>query len=241
VWIGRVGTYMHVRVRDTGQGISAEFLPHVFERFRQAEGSPRRRQGGLGLGMAIVEELVELHGGTVGAESAGEGLGSTFTIVLPIPPLLMEPKDSAADPSEPTSLVAAMAALERSALEGLRLLVVEDEADGREMLVTIFERCGAHVTAVGSALDAMSALERAAPGVIVSDIGMPGEDGHSLMRRIRALEEPGGVRVPSIALTAYAGGEHRMRALEAGFDLHVPKPADPLDLVAKVAHLAGRA
>jgi CheY-like chemotaxis protein len=240
VWIGRVGTTLHLRVSDSGKGLSPAFLPHVFERFRQADSTSRRSEGGLGLGLAIVKELVELHGGAVQAGSPGEGQGATFTVVLPIPALLMDPKDGEAEaPNEPSSQETARAQMDRTMLEGVRLLVVEDEADGREMLVTVFEGCGAKVSAAASAAEAIEALQRATPDVLICDIGLPGEDGYELMRKVRALEAQRGGRVPALALTAYAGAEDRRRALEAGFDLHVPKPAAPAELMAKAALLAG--
>jgi two-component system CheB/CheR fusion protein len=241
VWIGRVGTYLHVRVSDTGQGISRDFLAHVFERFSQAEGRPRRKQGGLGLGLSIVKELVELHGGTVQVDSPGEGQGTSVTVSLPIPPLLpVEPKDSAGEaPTEPSRPEMAWTEPGRTMLEGVRLLVVEDEADSRAMLVAAFEHYGAKVSAVASAREGIEALQRAAPDVLICDIGLPGEDGHEFIRMVRALEADSGGRIPALALTAYAGpGDGRM-ALAAGFDLHVPKPAEPAELVAKVAALAG--
>lgn len=240
LWIGRVGTSLHVRVSDTGQGISGDFLPHVFERFRQEEARPRRMQGGLGLGLAIVKELVELHGGTVQAVSPGEGQGSTFTVAFPIPPLLMEPKDGEAEaPAEPSRAETAWSEMDRTVLEGVRLLVVEDEADSREMLVTVFEQCGAKVSAVASAGEALAALQRATAEVLVCDIGLPGEDGYELIRRIRALAAEKGGRIPALALTAYAGEEDRGKALAAGFDSYVSKPAGPAELVAKAALLVG--
>lgn len=240
VWVGRVGTTLHVRVSDNGNGLSAAFLPHVFERFRQADSTSRRQEGGLGLGLAIVKELVELHGGAVQAASPGEGQGATFTVVLPIPALLMEPKDGEAEAiHEPSLSEAYRAETDRTMLDGVRVLVVEDEADGREMLVTVFEQHGAKVSAASSAADAMKDVRREAPDVLVCDVGLPGEDGHELIRRVRAFEADRGGRIAALALTAYAGVEDRRRALEAGFDLHVPKPAPPAELVAKVALLAG--
>jgi len=241
VWIGRVGTDMHFRVSDTGQGISRDFLPHVFERFSQAEGRPRRTQGGLGLGLSIVKELVELHGGTVQVHSPGEDQGSSVTVSLPIPPLLpVEAKDSeAAAPTEPSRPETPWTEPGRTMLEGVRLLVVEDEADSRAMLVAAFEQYGAKVSAVASAREGIEVLQRAPPHVLICDIGLPGEDGHEFIRKVRALEADSGGRIPALALTAYAGPGDRRMALAAGFDLHVPKPAEPAELVAKVAALAG--
>ena len=209
VWIGRVGDSLHIRVSDTGQGISRDFLRHVFERFRQQDGTSRRLQGGLGLGLAIVKELVELHGGTVHAESPGEGQGATITVALPLPTSSTEPRD--ADPVAPGESRPARAwtVSDREALKGVRLLVVEDEADSREMLVMVFERSGATVTAAASAGEAMEAMRRATPDLLVCDIGLPGEDGYELIRKVRALEAEEGGRIPALALTAYAGPAHR--------------------------------
>lgn len=239
VWIGCVGTYLHFRVSDSGQGISREFLPHVFERFRQADGMQRRTHGGLGLGLSIVKELVELHGGTVAADSPGDGQGTSVTVSLPIPPLLLEPKGSeAAAPLEPSRPETTWTELGPTMLQGVRLLVVEDEADSRDMLVAAFEQCGARVSAAASAGEAMEVLQRAPPDVIVCDVGLPGEDGHEWIRKVRALQGERGDRIPALALTAYAGPEDRRKALAAGFDLYLSKPAAPAELVAKVAALA---
>ena len=238
-WIGRAGNDLHVRVSDTGQGISRDFLPQAFERFRQAEGTARRTQRGLGLGLAIVKELVELHGGTVQAESPGEGQGATFTVALPIPPLLTEPTD--AEAARESSTPEMPAEMDPAMLEGVRVLVVEDDADHREMLLVTFEQCGAKVSAAVSAGEAMDALQGATPDVIVCDIGLPGEDGYAFIRKVRSLEVERGGRMPALALTAYGGPEDRKKALAAGFDMHVPKPAAPAELLARVALLAGRA
>lgn len=240
VWIGRVGTFLHVRVSDTGAGILRDFLPHVFERFRQAEGMASRRQDGLGLGLAIVKELVELHGGTVRADSLGEGQGTTVTVALPIPVLLMEPAEGEAETSAKAPRPETARDEEgRTALEGVRLLVVEDEADSRAMLVTVLERCGAEVNAAASAGEAMKALQRATPDVLVCDIGLPGEDGHDLIRKVRAIEAKKGGRIPALALTAYAEAADRRKAMAAGFDSYLSKPVSPAELVARVAVLAG--
>jgi two-component system, chemotaxis family, CheB/CheR fusion protein len=239
VWIGRVDTSMHIRVSDSGQGISSDFLPHVFERFRQEDGTSRRMQGGLGLGMTIVKELVELHGGTVRADSPGEGQGATFTVALPIPTSLRKPKDSDPEAPEPSRPEMAWTESDRTALKGVRVLVVEDDPDSREMLVMVFEQRGARVSAVASAEEAMEALQRATPDILVSDIGLPGEDGHELIRKVRALEAEKGGRIPALALSAYAGPEAREKALAAGFDLQVSKPVELAELVAQAALLAG--
>jgi CheY-like chemotaxis protein len=228
-------------VSDTGQGIARDFLPQVFERFRQAAGGPGRSQSGLGLGLSIVKQLVELHGGTVEADSPGEGEGATFTVALPIPPLLLQLTDSerAEVPTESTAADKAWTELDRTMLEGVRLLVVEDDADSREMLITAFEQCGAQVSVAASASEAVEVLQRATPDAVVCDIGLPGEDGYAFIRKVRAVEAQGGSRIPALALTAYAGPEDRQKALAAGFDTHVPKPAAPAELVAKVALLVG--
>ena len=232
-------------VRDTGVGISPQTLPRIFERFHQADSSNTREYGGLGLGLAIVRHLVESHGGSVYAESPGEGLGSVFTVELPLtaapesPPAPRRP-----DPSSGQSRPA-VAEWELfgdpCALEGVRVLLVEDEPDTREFLKTILEGCGAAVTAAGSAAEAFAALERAKPDVLVSDIGMPGENGYELIKRVRALPAERGGRVPAVALTAYAGPKDRRRALLAGFHTHLAKPVEPDELLAVVASLGGRA
>jgi CheY-like chemotaxis protein len=244
VWIGRVGTSLQVQVSDTGSGISADLLPHVFERFRRHEGARAQTHVGLGLGLSIAKELVELHGGTVEAASPGPGRGSTFTMALPIPPLLREPT-SVAEAEKKSSLAdtptaPAPSETGRPTLAGLRVLVVEDDPDGRELLVVAFEHSGAQVRATASAPEAMEALRQDVPDVLISDIGLPGEDGYALMGRIRALPPTEGGRVPALALTAYSGADDRRKALAAGFQMHVPKPAEPAALVAKVAVLAAR-
>jgi two-component system CheB/CheR fusion protein len=242
VSIGRVGRHFQLAVSDTGQGIPPEFLPYVFDRFRQAEGSRARTQPGLGLGLAIVRQLVELHGGSVTAESRGEGQGSTFTIELPIPALLIEP-DAADDVRPGIDLPAPVeprGGPDQAILDGLRVLVADDEVDARDALVTVLERYGAKVTAAASAAEAMEALRRGVPDVLVSDIGMPGEDGYELMRKVRKLAPEEGGRLPALALTAYAGDDDRSQASLAGYQAYLTKPVSPAELVATVARMAER-
>jgi PAS domain S-box-containing protein len=218
-----------ITVSDTGPGIKPELLPHVFERFRQGE----RASGGLGLGLAIVRHIVELHDGTVRVQSAGEGRGATFTVELPI---LNEGIDVAGSGlHRPDASV--MAGL--TALKGLRVLVVDDEADAREMLSMILEEAGAEVTTAACADEAVAAFERFRPDVIVTDIGMPDGDGYSLIRRLRALEADGAGATPAVALTAYARAEDRTQALGCGFQAHLPKPIEPGELTALIARLIG--
>lgn len=229
-------------VTDTGHGITAEFLPHVFERFRQEQGSASRSRPGLGIGLSIVRQLVELHGGAVSAESAGPGQGSTFKIALPIPAVLIEPEGSEryrrvgdlAPSHEPRPEPP------RTLLGGLRVLVTEDETDAREAMASVLQRYGAEVTAAGSAGAAMESLRRGVPDVLVSDIGMPDEDGYALMRKVRALRPEEGGRVPALALTAYGGDDDRETATLAGFQAFVTKPVIPERLVLEVARMAGR-
>jgi PAS domain S-box-containing protein len=206
---------------DTGTGIRPDVMPYIFERFRQADSTAARAYGGLGLGLAIVRHLVELHGGIVAASSPGEGQGATFTVTLPL---------AGPAPGEPPV----------RALDGVSVLVVDDEPDTRELLTVVLRHYGATVTAVESAGRALESLQRARPDVLVSDIGMPGEDGYTLIRRIRAME-PEGRPIPAIALTAYARTEERARALRAGYQRHVAKPVEPLELASVIASLAGKA
>jgi CheY-like chemotaxis protein len=223
-------------VSDEGKGISPEFLPYVFDRFRQADSGPRRKLGGLGLGLSIVKHIVEVHGGTVHAESAGEGHGAKFTVKLPVRAVWIDRADG--EPAD-ESVVMATADLPPVRLDCLHVLVVDDEADARRLLVKVLGEAGAVVTAVGSVADAMAALEVASPNVLVSDMAMPGQDGFDLIRQVRAA----GLTardLPAIALTAFAHPEDRRRVLLAGFQVHVSKPVDPHELAAVIAGLAER-
>jgi PAS domain S-box-containing protein len=230
-----VKSFAQIQVTDTGKGISPDFLPYVFERFRQAESTTTRQQGGLGLGLAIVRNLVELHGGIISVESQGEGLGATFTVQLP---LLNHPEEFSDIPQLSGENVAE--SVSSSKLQGLQVLIVDDEVDTRDFLVTALEQFGAKVTAVESAQEAIKQLQQGKPDVLLSDIGMPIEDGYSLIRRIRALSASQGGKIPAAALTAYAREEDRILALKAGFQLHVAKPIEPLQLFKVVADLATR-
>ncbi|HEX6184616.1 MAG TPA: PAS domain S-box protein [Pyrinomonadaceae bacterium] len=233
----RAGPHARLTVTDTGAGIRPDFLPYVFDRFRQGDQSTTRVYGGLGLGLSIVRHLVELHGGTVTAESEGEGRGSTFTVELP----LMETRgaDGAAGASDGDGGVAPVSS-QPAVLRGLSVLVVDDEPDALHLIRAVLEMRGASVRAVGSAEEAWGALEEAWPDLLLCDIGMPGEDGYQLIRRVRAHASGRGAALPSVALTAYAGEADRALALEAGYHLHVAKPVDPAALVEVIADLVGR-
>ena len=220
-------------VRDSGQGIAPEFLPQVFERFKQGEGATTRAHGGLGLGLAIVRHLVDVHRGTVKASSPGLEQGATFSVSLPL--LVALEKGSSRPPPS-----AGIAPLEGDALRGVNVLVVEDDDDGRELLEMVLLDYGATVTAVSNAEDAMERLREGGLDILVSDIGLPLEDGYSLLRRVRAFTGEESGRIPAIALTAYASGDDRARALAAGFEAHVTKPVEPQELAAAVAALVGR-
>jgi signal transduction histidine kinase len=223
-----------IEVRDSGIGIRPDFLPYVFDRFRQAESTLTRSQGGLGLGLSIVRHLLELHGGTVEVESEGEGKGTTFRVSLPLRGATAGEKAT-----EGTSL--AEGVWNRpDLLAGIHVLVLEDEADSRDLLAMALEQCGAEVSAFGSVPEALAAFDTAVPDVVVSDIGVPFEDGYSFIRKVRSRLPADGGAVPAAALTAYVRAEDRQQALEAGFQTHLAKPVDPSELIATVARLAGR-
>jgi PAS domain S-box-containing protein len=233
ITLRRAGTGAEITVSDDGAGIKPEFLPHVFDRFHQADRSITRRFGGLGLGLAIVKHLVDLHGGSVRAESAGENHGATFTVLLPAGAALSLLDGGAGGGDQ---------ILERSdapALDGIRVLVVEDEPDTREFLERLLESHGATVMSAGSAVEALSLLGSSGADVMISDIGLPDVDGYDLMQRIRRSGSDDGAGIPAIALTAYARWEDRTRALRAGYQAHIAKPVEPGELVATIASLAG--
>ncbi|OWY68855.1 hypothetical protein B7486_24370 [cyanobacterium TDX16] len=220
--------YAQIAVSDTGKGIDADFLPYVFDYFRQADSATTRKFGGLGLGLAIVRHLVELHGGTVGADSLGEGMGVTFTVSLPLMPIQSAAGENCQ--SLPPCLD----------LNGVRVLVVDDDTDTREFVAFLLEQAGARVNAVSSAGKGFAALTQSQPDVLLSDIGMPEEDGYMLLRQIRTLPPEQGGQIPAIALTAYAGDLDRASALLAGFQQHIAKPIEPDELIKAIATLLGR-
>lgn len=232
VIVERQDSSVMISVRDDGHGIDPEFLACVFERFRQAK--TERRQGGLGLGLAIVRHLVELHGGTARAESGGLGKGATFTVFLPI-----SAAQSASRVERPPALTLAPAPGPEllGALHGVRILVVDDESDARELLEEMLSRCHATVWGASSAEEALRLIEERRPDMLVSDVGMPGQDGYQLIQKVRALPADQGGRMPAVALTAYARVEDRMKALVAGFNMHVPKPVEPAELLAVLTNL----
>jgi len=230
VGLARVKGQAQISVTDTGQGITAEFLPYVFDRFRQAESVSSRSHSGLGLGLAIVRHIVELHGGTVHAESSGTGRGATFIVDMPVAAALRTHDTAGWRKSPPTT--------PEPRLPAVQVLVVEDDTDARELLAMILRGAGATVTTASSVAEALESLHREPPHVLVCDIAMPGEDGYALIRRIRAGE--GDSTLPAVAVTAFARREDRDRALDAGFDVHMAKPVDPSELVDAVAVLARR-
>lgn len=240
VKLQRTKSQVVIAVRDSGEGIKPDFLPHVFERFSQADGSTTREHGGLGLGLAIVRHLVELHGGAVRAESPGEGLGSTFVVSLP----LMEASDAQVQRPkfQDDDLVVADAKriAHKPSLDGLRLLIVDDEPDFRELVTLMLGRYGAVVKTAASAGEALVYVENWKPDVLVSDIGMRDEDGYGLISKVRALSLERGGSTPALALTAYTRAEDRLHALSAGYQIHLAKPITGPELAAAVANLAGR-
>ncbi len=232
VILARVTSHIEISITDTGEGITPDFLPHVFDRFRQADASSTRRHRGLGLGLAIVKNLVEIHGGEVRAASAGPNHGATFTVALPL--LATVSEETLPGPATPATPLA------RADLAGISVLVVDDEEDARQLLQRVLRDAGAAVMTAPSAAHALTCLETTPPDILVSDIGLPEEDGCSLIQRLRAMKTRPVAKIPAIALTAFARAEDRGRALASGFDVHLTKPVHPSELARTVARLAGR-
>ncbi len=233
-----VGSSARLTVTDTGEGITPEFLPYVFHRFRQAEGSISRRQGGLGLGLAVVRHLVELHGGSVSAESEGPGRGATFTVELPL-------ANERRDPARAEDRRQEVERRQRKtahvpSLEGMRVLLVEDDDDSRRLLAMMLKRHGAEVISTASAPEALNSFADTSPDVVISDIGIPDQDGYQLINKVRALPAERGGQTPAIALTGYATSRDRERALSAGYQLHIAKPVEPADLVSAIVSLVSK-
>ena len=238
---------VRITVSDTGEGIEPEFLPFVFDRFRQADPSIARRYGGLGLGLSLVKHLVELHGGTIAAASEGAGRGATFTVTLPCRQLqFIEPPTPAVTPRVVRTEDSITMDRDLS-LEGINILVVDDEEDARELLIQALSQYGAQVTAVSSGVEALAFLfnppDGKRPDALILDIAMPDEDGYTAIKKVRALEAAQGAaadQIPAIALTAYGRSEDRLRALRAGFHMHVTKPVEPAELAVVIASLVTR-
>jgi CheY-like chemotaxis protein len=237
VVLERVNSHVEITVTDTGIGLKPELIPHLFERFRQGDPSTTRHYGGLGIGLSIVESLVELHGGTVTIGSPGEGLGTTVSVRLPVSAVHRSSTESRLHPSASQAISAHLTSVE---LQGFKVLVVDDQVDARELIERLLIDCGAVVLLAASADEALRLVREHKPDILVSDIGMPDADGFELLRRIRALDADQGGKVPAIALTAFARSEDRTRALRAGFVVHVSKPVDPAELIATVVSVAGR-
>jgi signal transduction histidine kinase/CheY-like chemotaxis protein len=231
VCLARRNDEVEISVSDSGQGIKPEFLPHVFDRFRQEDGSISRRHGGLGLGLAIVRHLVELHAGTVEAHSGGEGKGARFLIRLPVREAAVQPR---AEASQGAPALPAM-------LSEVRVLVVDDDPSARELMSGMLEGFGAQVSVAESGQAALTLLFENRPDVLIADLGMPGMDGYALIEQVRALDPDFGGKTPAIAVTAYASPQDRLRALQAGFQNHVAKPVEPEELAIVIASLTGRA
>jgi len=236
VLLERVNSHVEVSVIDTGEGISPDFLPFVFNRFEQADASTTRRHGGLGLGLAIVKQLVELHGGGVRVKSAGVGQGATFIVNLPLAVMHAHPSDP--DRRHPKAQPQEVRSFPEVNLKGVQILVIDDEPDARQLVRRLLEVSGASVCAAGSASEAMNLLNGRPFDVVVCDIGMPNEDGYSFIRKVRALADPGKSEVAAVALTAYARLEDRTEAIRAGFQNHLSKPVEPAELLAVVRSLS---
>ena len=236
VLLERVDSHLEVAIVDTGEGIAPEFLPYVFDRFQQADASTTRRHGGLGLGLAIVKQLVELHGGNVRVKSGGIGQGATFIVQLPLIAVYAEPAKGRRHPraelhqSEP---------LPEVSLANVHVLIVDDDSDARDLMQRLLQLAGATVSMASSASEAMARILAERPDVLVCDIGMPGEDGYTFIRRLRSIEQTQGRALPAVALSAYARSDDRTKAIRSGFQNHLAKPVEPAELLAVVSSLAG--
>ncbi len=238
VLLDRVDSHLEISVIDTGEGIAPEFLPYVFDRFQQGDASTTRRHSGLGLGLAIVKQLVELHGGNIHVKSGGIGQGAAFTVRLPLIAVYSEPDK---ETRQPRTELRESRPLPEASLANVHVLVVDDEIDGRNLVKRLLEMAGATVAMAGSASEAMERILVRRPDVLVCDIGMPGEDGHSLIQRLRLLEQSQeNATLPAVALSAYARSEDRTKAIRSGFQNHLAKPVEPAELLAVVSGLAGR-
>jgi PAS domain S-box-containing protein len=241
VSLERINSHVEITVSDSGNGIDEAFLPHVFERFRQADSTSSKKHGGLGLGLSIVRHLVELHGGTVEAGNREDASGAVFTVKLPV----MALRKQAEQPDHEAERVHPAVSFSipfdcPPELNGIKVLAVEDEKDARDLLVAVLEQCGAEIKTCESVAQALDMLSEFAPDVLISDIGLPGEDGYSLIRKIRALEEGTGKRLPALALTAFARVEDRLKALTEGYNMHVAKPVEPAELALVIASLTNQ-
>ena len=240
ITLSRINSHLELQVEDNGEGIDPPFLPHVFDRFRQADASTGRGHGGLGLGLSIVKQLVELHGGTIVAHSAGRGSGSSFRIALPVMPVGPDTFEHTQVRQHPScsshSDSVGVADSFGTRLEGVNVLVVDDELDSRALVQRLLEDRGARVTSAASTVEALAAISHSVPDVLISDIGMAGHDGYALIRQVRALRGPS-ARIPAIALTAYARTEDRVKAMGAGYQSHLSKPVEPSELVATICSL----
>jgi CheY-like chemotaxis protein/two-component sensor histidine kinase len=238
VLMQRVNSHVELSVSDTGIGIPASYLPHVFDRFSQKDSSTTRAFGGLGLGLAICKQLVELHGGAIRAASEGEGKGATFFVDLPVS-IFQRDGAQSSQRIHPTAEIERDEILTLPRLEGIHVLTVDDDPDAREMLQALLESRGAKVTSFGSAEDALAALKTIRPSVLVCDIGMPNMDGYQFIRAMRASESRG-ERLPALALTAFARAQDRKRSLVAGYQAHLAKPFDVGEFILVIANLIGR-
>ncbi|MEO7273933.1 MAG: ATP-binding protein, partial [Vicinamibacterales bacterium] len=237
VRLARVNSSVEVSVSDTGIGIAPEFLPHVFERFRQADAGISRERGGLGLGLSIAKQLAEMHGGTIEALSGGRGQGATFRLQLPL--MIVHPPRDVSERVHPRSAAGARA-MPIGDLKGVRVLAVDDDRDALTLVAEVLDAAGAQVTTAGSAEEALRSLEADPPSVLITDLGMPHVDGFQLIEQVRRHRNPVVRRMPAAALTAYARSDDRVKALRAGFQVHLAKPIDPAELVTTIAALVER-